>query len=180
MAVILGIKHESRTVARGLLQRWPEIVRKTMFATAEHWHDEIFPDHFGARNRSKYGFEPRNALYTAVIKQEKGQGIGKFRDEVLTGKAQRQMQYLFKITGTAHAVRVRMSPETYFYRPFIGSFTDPRTGKQKTISHQPDKPDEVTRFSEDDKEALREFSAKRLAQEIEASRPPPWMMVYSP
>jgi hypothetical protein len=180
MAVVLSIKHERDDVTRELPRRWPELAKKTLIDTARHWHDEIFPEHFGPRNRSKYGFEPRRPLYLNVIKQRKGEGIGKYRDEVLTGKAERQMQYLFKITGTSRLVRVRMSPETYFYNPFVGSFTDPQTGRQKIISRQPDKPDEVTRCTEDDKDALREFSAERLAKHLEDSRPPPRRVTFGP
>jgi hypothetical protein len=103
----------------------------------------------------------------------KGQGEGKYRDEVLTGQSERAMRFIYKITGTAKRAVVRMSPPRYFTRPFVGSFTDPRTGKQKIVGRQPDKPDEVTRISEEDRQELRGVAQSLLMDKIEKSRPAP-------
>jgi len=169
--LVIGIRHESRTIVRGLTRSFPALVKETMLATAAHWHEHIFPRHFGARNRSDYRFEKRNEVYLERIKKMQGEGIGKFRDEVLSGRSSRAMRFLFKITGSARQVKVRMTPETYFYRPFIGSFTDPRTGKQRVINRQPDKPDEVTRFNETDRDELEQVAKDKLAEKIAAHGP---------
>jgi len=169
--MILGIRHETKTVVRGLSRTFPALVKETMLATAEHWHQHVFPRHFGPNNRSDYRFEKRNTVYTERIKKMKGEGIGKFRDEVLSGKSARAMQFLFKITGSANQVKVRMQPESYFYRPFVGSFADPRTGKQRVITRQPDKPDEVTRFTDADRDELRAVANQQLAEKIAAATP---------
>ena len=171
--VILQMTIAYDTPVRGLSRRFGALCKETLTETAAFWQREIFPKHFGPRNRSEYHYEQRNQFYLDVIKKAKGEGEGRFRDEVLSGKSQNWMRFLFKITGTAKKAVVRMNPPGYFTNPFIGSFTDPRTGKQKTITRQPDKPDEVTRVSEDDRRALELLSRTKLAEKIEASQSPP-------
>lgn len=173
MPLILNMRIEDGSQFRGLTRRWPAIVKATMEATAEHWQKTIFPRHFGPRNRSDYGFEKRNDLYLNVIKKVEGEGEGKFRDEVLKGQSRRWLQTLYQVAGTAKRTTVRATAPTYFTKPFVGSFTDPKTGKQRVITRQPDKPDEVTRFNQADRDALEEFAWKQLKKEIEASLPPP-------
>lgn len=175
--IVLNIQHLDRSQTRGLSRRFSALVKETMFATAEHWHAQLFPKHFGPRNRSEYQLTPRNPFYLAVIKPKTGEGVGRFRDLVLSGKSQRFLQVLYRVTGSSKRVTVRMTPPPFFTNPFVGSFavTDKRTGRThvKHISRQPDKADEVTRISEEDKRDLRAFAAADLAARIKQSSPPP-------
>jgi hypothetical protein len=57
---------------------------------------------------------------------------------------------------------VRMTAPSYFDRPFIGSWVDPKSGKRKTVRRQPDKPGEVTRVDAEDAADIRAFAADRL------------------
>jgi len=69
---------------------------------------------------------------------------------------------LVRITGTARSVTVKATVPQYFTNPFIGSFVGPK-GKMKTITQQPNKPDEVTRFNATDRAALQKFAQDRIA-----------------
>jgi hypothetical protein len=60
-----------------------------------------------------------------------------------------------------------MTAPSYFDRPKLGSYTDPRTGQRKTITRQPNKPDEVTRVDPEDARDLREFAARRLQNALD-------------
>lgn len=171
--IILGFRVVDRSLLRGLGRRFGKFRKQAMHDMAEFWHREIFPRHFGNSNRSAYGFAPRTPFYLEVIKRRKGVGVGRFRDLVLTGQSRRWMQAFVRISGTAQRVSVRMSPPRYFTNPFIGSFTDPRTGRVKHVTRQPDKPDEVTRFNAEDRRDLRQFLARRLQEQIDAAKPLP-------
>lgn len=171
--VVLGFRITDRSLLRGLGRRFGQFRKQAMLDMAAFWHREVFPRHFGSSNRSAYGFAPRKPLYLDVIKRKKGSGVGRFRDLVLTGQSQRWMQAFVKISGTAQRVTVRMFPPRYFTNPFIGTYTDPRTGRVKRVTRQPDKPDEVTRFNAQDRRDLRLFVARRLQEQIDAARTPP-------
>lgn len=171
--IVLGIQIERRDVIRGLSRRHSGIVKETLQETGKFWHDNQLQKHFGPRNKSEYQFEDRTKIYSEQIKTREGVGVGKFRLEVLTGKAQRQLTYLFSISGTAKRVVVKMTPEAYFTRPFVGSFTDPKTGKQKKITRQPDKPSEVTRISEQDRKELMLHAQTTYWRKIQDSTPAP-------
>lgn len=171
--IILGMKIEDRSLIRGLGRRWTGIVKQSMLDMAAHWHRSIFPQHFGPSNRTLYQFQPRSQVYTKEIKPKAGVGVGRFRDEVLTGRSQRFMQAFVKITGTARKVTVRMNAPGYFTKPFIGTWIDEKTGETKRITRQPDKPDEVTRFSADDRRELREFMGERLQRRLQEARGAP-------
>jgi hypothetical protein len=169
--LILGIQHVSKTVTRGLTKRFSAIAKETIIATASHWHEHIFPRHFGPANRSDYNFAPRTRVYLQRIKPKKGIGIGKFRDMVLTGEAMRRMRFVFRISGYAGRVTVKMDSPTYFFRPFRGNYIDPRTGKPRKIYNHPDKPDEVTRHNERDRQELQTVAKEFLAQKMLEARP---------
>lgn len=162
--IILDIKTQNSTpMKKGRSRKWLRgITKRVLFDTAEHWHQTIFPKHFTSANRSRYQTAVRNRIYRERIKPRKGAGQGKFVDLLLTGKSRRYMLALPQITSTSRKATVTMKPPAYFTNPHIGSFVDPRTGKQKRITQQPDKVEEATRVSEDDKRLLREFAATRM------------------
>ena len=166
-AVILDLQTRPRKRLVGLQQSYSKLIAEVVRRTAEHWHREIFPRHFGARNRGKYQFAPRSRLYTEKIKKFQGQGVGKFRDMVLKGSSQFQMKNLVQIAGTARRIVVRMQAPGYFDKPFIGSWVDPKTGKRKTVRRQPDKPGEVTRVDAEDAADIRQFAADRLQNALD-------------
>lgn len=172
-ALILDIRIENRGLIKGIGRQFRSAQTEVLKDSADFWHHAIFPKHFKGANRSRYGFAPRNRVYESEIKQKKGQGSGRFVDDVLTGKSARWMAAFFKISGTSKRVTVRMFPPTYFTNPFIGEFRDPRTGKARRVTQQPDKPDEVTRFNSEDRHQLREFTAERLMKRITAIRSTP-------
>lgn len=161
-AIILDLQTRPRRRLIGLQTTYSKAVAEVLRRTAEHWHREIFPRHFGGRNRSKYQFAPRSQLYTEKLKKFQGRGIGKFRDMILKGSSQFMLRNLAQITGTARRMTVRMTAPAYFDRPFIGSWVDPKSGKRKTVRRQPDKPGEVTRVDAEDAADIRAFAADRL------------------
>jgi len=161
-AIILDLQTRPRRRLIGLQTTHSKAVAEVLRRTAEHWHREIFPRHFGGRNRSKYQFAPRSQLYTEKLKKFQGRGIGRFRDMILKGSSQFMLRNLAQITGTARRMTVRMTAPSYFDRPFIGSWVDPKSGKRKTVRRQPDKPGEVTRVDAEDAADIRAFAADRL------------------
>lgn len=159
--VILNATHVRRGVASLIGKDLQAARLQTMRDTAEFWHMSIFPRHFTGQNKTAYGMEQRNRVYLTQIKPREGSGTGRFTYEVLTGKSLRWAMSMYRITGTARRVTVRAQVPSYFTRPFVGSFRSPN-GALKTITRQPNKPAEVTRFNERDKRDLREFAAKRF------------------
>jgi hypothetical protein len=164
---ILDLKTRPRKRLVGLQTTYTKLVGEVMRRTVQHWHREIFPRHFGARNRSKYNFAPRSRLYTEKIKRFEGQAEGKFRDLVLKGWSKFMLTNMEQITGTAKRLTVRMHAPFYFDKPFVGTWVNPKTGKRKTITRQPDKVAEVTRFDAEDFEDIRAFAAARLQNALD-------------
>lgn len=158
----LSIEIANKRAFTGLAVRWREIQKQALRDTAEFWHEKILPKHFGGRNRSEYGYDPRRPFYLQVIKPLKGQGAGRFTDLLLKGASYRQLATLFRITGSAQQATLTMQAPRYFTNPFIGTFTDKRTGKLKRITRQPDKPGETTRMSPADFVLVRDFATQRL------------------
>jgi len=165
--IILDLQTRPRRRLVGLQQTYGKLIAEIVRNTAQHWHREIFPRHFGARNRSKYNFAPRSRLYTEKIKRFAGVGEGKFRDLVLSGASQRALRNLVQITGTSKRAVVRMSAPSYFDRPFVGSWIDPKSGRRKTVTRQPDKPAEVLRIDPEDAADIRRFAGDRLQNALE-------------
>lgn len=162
-AVILDMRVIDRSQFVGLSTTYAKIRRQAMLETAQRWHTEIFPAHFGGSNRQKYRLAPRKPLYLQKIKPQAGVGEGRFRDLVLVGRSQRALRNLVRITGTSNRVVVRMNAPGYFVRPFVGTWVDPKTGKRRSITRQPNKPDEVTRWDSFDRGRLRQIAARHLS-----------------
>ena len=162
-AVILDMRVIDRSAFHGLATTYAKLRRQAMLETAQRWHREVFPAHFGGNNRQKYRLTPRTEVYVTKIKPNAGVGEGRFRDLVLGGRSQRALRNLVRITGTSNRVVVRMQAPAYFTRPFIGSWIDPNTGKRRSITRQPNKPDEVTRWDSFDRQKLRQIAARQLS-----------------
>jgi hypothetical protein len=152
--VVLGVKIDRKQVPKDLRGKIPAITRQALRACAGAWHQNVLPRHFTPGNESRYRFDPRNALYMAEIKKEQGEGQGKYVKLLLKGKSQRWLRTFAHITATSHQAVLYMQGPTYFTQPFIGTTVDPETGRQKTITRQPDKPREVVETNDDDRRML--------------------------
>lgn len=169
-AIILGIRTVDRSAFKGLRLTYAQAVKQTLLDTAKHWHSEVFPAHFGPINQGKYRYAPRSAVYLQKIKRWVGVAEGKFRIQVLKGQSGRWLRNLVTITGTSRQATVRMRAPAYFTKPFVGSWTNPKTGKVHTVRRQPNKPEEITRKDGFDREKLRKFSNLRISQIIYQAR----------
>lgn len=90
----------------------------------------------------------------AEIKKESGEGQGKYVKLLLKGKSQRWLRTFASITATSHQAVLTMQGPTYFTQPFVGTTTDPESGRLKTITRQPDKPGAVVETNEEDRRML--------------------------
>lgn len=166
MPFVLGIKVESDAPLGREGRKWLTALRKELLQNvAFFWLAVIFSRHAELGQQSKYVFEKRNDLYANFIKKIHGQGAGKSAMLQFSGRSMRFMKAGYKITGTAGSATVSMRPPSYFTNPFIGSFTDPKSGKVKRITRQPDKVDEVLRRHPSDDSDLRDYANQR-AQEL--------------
>jgi hypothetical protein len=168
--IILTLRTVDRSVLKELGLSYARLVKQVLYETAEHWHRNIFPAHFGGQNQGKYQYTPRTAVYLQKIKRLHGVGEGKFRIQVLQGKSGRALRNLVRISGSSRQATVRMSAPGYFTNPFVGSWVDAKTGRVKRVTRQPNKPEEIVRKDTYDREKLRAFSALRLNQLITTAR----------
>lgn len=112
--------------------------------TAAEWHDKFMPRHFTPGNTARYRYAIRGEDYLKR-KQRIGVGQGKYVSLVLSGRSKRAAKFFFKISGTARQATLTMQMPTYFVKPFIGNLpADPKTGKQRKVTQQPDKVRELT------------------------------------
>ena len=162
--MILDLQTIGRRNFVGLKTSYAKIARQTLREMAAYWHREIFPRHFSSRNLTKYKIEARTKLYIDKIKPRLGVGVGRFRLMMLTGQSQRWMESLGRVSGPGTRVTVRMPAPRHFTNPFVGTFIQPKTGKRKYVSRQPNKVAEVTRFDAEDNADLRRRGRWRLAQ----------------
>jgi hypothetical protein len=177
--IVLGIKVKSNmpgvVLSRGAGRQWlNDRWRETMLDVANEWYRKIFPKHFTRGAPAEYDYEPRSDFYLSVVKRFKGEGAGKQKGllEYLTGRSARQMKSFADVSGTARKATVKMHAPAYFTRPFIGTIPGRGKRKPRRITRQPNKPDEVTRTSDADKQKLREFGAAFLAKRMRKLPPP--------
>lgn len=166
--VILDIKVIKNSV-RGIGRKLPRIMRDALMGTVQFWHREIMPLHFRSGNRQKYQYERRTNLYLYYIKPEEGVGEGKTTLLVLKGRSPRDAKYLASFTATQHIARCRMNMPTYFTHPFTGSITDPRTGRQRHIRRQPDKPKELRATTMGERQQMIRECKKRIVAGVQAA-----------
>ncbi len=161
--VVVNCRIERKQVPKDLRGKIPAITRAALRACAGAWHANVLPRHFTPGNESRYRFDPRNRLYMAEIKMEQGEGQGKYVKLLLKGKSQRWLKTFSSITATSHQAVLTMQGPTYFTQPFIGTRIDPESGRQKTITRQPDKPREVTETNDDDRRMLQNTFRDQVA-----------------
>lgn len=162
----LGVEVRAAPALRGTGTTKARILKQALHDTAQHWHDRIFPDHFEPVARTEYRnyVEPRDKGYIFETKLPEGIGAGRTVADILKGQSSRWMRHLYRITGTSHRAKVRMNAPAYFTHPFVGTITDPETGRTRVITRQPDKPAEVTSVSDSDRQELRVFYADRITR----------------
>lgn len=159
---VLGIELANANEFRGIGIRWARIRKLALADVAKEWHRTVLHRHFTPHNRSRYRLAQRREIYMKKIKVMKGQGQGKFVELLLSGKSERWLKVFHAISSTGNMATLRMKPPSYFTNPFIGSFTDKKTGKRKTVRRQPDKPDETTQVNDPDRATLREYMQERM------------------
>ena len=152
---------------KGLARKMPKIYKQNLNAVATHWHDKLLERHFTPGNNSRYQMEQRNPVYLEEIKKEQGVGQGRYVSDILKGQSLRWLRTFFSITGSQRHATIRMTAPTYFDQPIIGSFVDPKSGRLKHVTRQPDKPAEVTQVNNDDRATLTKFAQKDLQQRVE-------------
>jgi hypothetical protein len=149
---------------RGMGRRYSRVKKEVLKEVAWHWHAKILERHFTPGNSSRYRMATRNKVYREFIKKEQGTGQGRFVDLLLRGQSLRRMRHFSSVTGTQYYATLTMNTPTYFTRPFIGTFTDPNTGRVKRVSRQPDKPGEVKQISNDDRAMLTRFARRGIVR----------------
>lgn len=157
---------------RGMGKRFRAMKREALKEVAWFWHTNILERHFTPGNVSRYRMEARNRFYKEEIKKKQGEGQGRYVDLILKGRSLRWMKTFASVAGTATAATLRMKPPSYFTRPFIGTFTDPETGKQKRITRQPDKPAELKQVNSADRAAMVRFIRRGILNGWKTERMP--------
>ena len=152
-----------------LKREFGKLRKQLLQDVAAQWHLVILPKHFTASNRSRYQHQPRTSVYLKEIKPETGRGQGRFVDQMLGGKSRRFMMAFHKISGTQTQARLTMSPPPYFANPFIGETTS-KDGRKIRVTQQPDKPSEITRLDNQDRDYLRRFAEVRMRNLVRGAR----------
>lgn len=157
--VILDIRIRDRSRIRGLSRRMRGFYKQTLIDGAHYWHRHILRRHFTSSARGWYGYRPRSARYTKW-KRKNGVGQGKFLDLWLSGQSRRWLMESASVTATSGRAVLKMKAPWYFVNP-NGRIKNLR-GKKFSSREQPNKPDEVTRFNERDRQDVRRFCQQRL------------------
>lgn len=166
----IGVKNSAGFTVDG--RRWLRgITKQTLRHTAEFWHRTILAKHFAPSARFAYRYEPRNRGYLEGEKKDEGVGEGKIAYLRLKGKSRRFMLAFVSFSASSKRASVTMRPPFYFRNPFVGTRTDPRTGRKHTITRQPDKPAEVTAQTTKDKRLVRDEAAREMQRLMRETMP---------
>lgn len=168
--IALHVQMIDRSGLKGGARRIGQVQRLALRDTAETWHAQLLAKHFSPGAAAGYRFAARSRVYKEFIKPHEGTGQGKFVDLLLKGRARRSLQSLYSIVGSKDRATIRMQAPAYFTNPFVGTFTDPKTGKLKRITRQPDKVREVTAVGAGDRQILRDRFADRLLVRWQAAQ----------
>ena len=114
----------------------PEATRKEMrkavkpelAETLVEWHEKFLPVHFTVRGHFAYRYQMRDARYVKIKRRK----LGHNRPLVWSGRMERMLTRMLRISGTAKRATGRMTGPKYLYQ------------YRKDLG-QPDKHDEVTR-----------------------------------
>lgn len=170
--IILGAEITDDIIAKAG-KRLKNAAGNALVEAVKQYHREIFTKHFTPGNSARYRMQKRTTLYTQLIKKKAGSGQGKFVDLLLKGASQRRMMAFATVRKTdgGNTAVLRMETPRYFTNPFIGTFTDAKSGKQKQITQQPDKVAEVVQLNPDDRQRLAAMIMKQLTDKFKNSRP---------
>ena len=124
-------------------------------AMVDHWHSEIFPDHFERSAHQKYGYKNRKPSYVRL----KLKRFNQANDLVYTGRLQREAVRSIRISGTSKAAHGVLPVPKYAYM-----YRKTRTG------NQPDKAAELVAITEDEMQALAVLLDKRLGEDLNKNR----------
>ena len=164
--VVLSCKVENG-LPKGISRKMPAITKQALLSTAMLWHERMLQGHFTPGNESRYRFDPRNAVYLKEIKAKEGISQGRYVKDILKGQSLRWLRAFTTFSATSNQSTVRMSSPTYFENPFLGTFIDPKSGKTKHVTRQPNKPGEVTQINDSDKVALQKFARENVTKRVE-------------
>jgi hypothetical protein len=146
-----------------------------MSETADRFISDHVNSHFTPNNETRYHHEPRNPIYKNRIKVKKGEGQGKYVDNILTGRTRRQVLATIKKTVTQFKCVVRATVPAYFAKPFKGTVTRDKADKRgvvrqvtTTITRQPDKMRELQEIDRRTVDDLTRF-AVRLGRRLWAA-----------
>lgn len=168
--IILNCKVENRRSIVGLRGKWGKINKHVLQKAAWRWHKEKLESHFTPGNNSRYQMQPRTRFYRTKVKIRRGTGQGKYVDLILSGRSLRALKAFATVSGTATAATLTMKPPGYFTRPFVGSYRDPKTGRQKVIRQQPDKVAELKRISPEDRAWIVRNARRDMKTSVELAR----------
>jgi hypothetical protein len=153
---------------RGMRRRLRIVRREALREVAWHWHRNILQRHFSPGNSGRYRMKRRTQFYREVVKKVRGSGQGRFVDLLFSGRSLRWMKAFAGVTSFADRAVLTMRPPGYFTRPFIGSYTDPRTGQRKRITQQPDKRAELEQVSLADRREMVAFARRGILRGFKA------------
>lgn len=138
------------------------LLDKVLDDSAHYFAQNLLAERFAPRNETRFNHEKRSKVYKGVIKRRGGVGQGKFVNLQLTGKAMRQARHLYRVTGKRRK-KLKLTLPAYYTRPFVGSWRDPKTGKTKRITRQPDKVRELVQVDARDKDRLQKRALQAAA-----------------
>lgn len=164
--VVLGIEIIDDSFIKGLRGQLASIKKLTMTEVAEHFHEEFVPRRFTPGNDTRYPHDKRNQVYKDQIKKRYGIGQGKYVSNTLSGKAKRRALLRKPIRATQHQATLTIETPSYVKRPFVGTFRDPKTGRQKRVTRQPDQVHELSQIPDSEKQQLRPFAAATFLHHI--------------
>lgn len=162
--MLIVLSAELKNIPRGYGRRYRAVKREALREVAWYWHARILHRHFTPGNSSRYRMKMRNKLYRQEIKIKQGEGQGRFVDLILKGRSLRWMRAFASVTATGTQSTLRMKTPAYFTKPFVGSWTDPETGRRRVITQQPDKPGEVKQISTDDRADMSRFLRRGIVR----------------
>ena len=92
-----------------LVREFRKVVKATLKDTGTLWHKKFLPWHFKEFAGAKYGYRKRSSSYA----KKKLRLRGHRNPLVWSGRMQRELMRRRQLTGTAKAVRVRMTGPPY-------------------------------------------------------------------
>lgn len=114
----------------------------------QRWHRHRLPVHFTHRAKAMYGYREREGGH----EDRKKRRFGHTLPLVFTGASKAAMLSQVRVTSSARGARGYLFPEKYFWMRFGET--------------HPDKPDEVTRVTEREVQALAKFHERLVTRRL--------------